>query len=113
MGYHILHLTHVIGVIFLTAITFAAFAAPQQERRKKMLMWSGIASLVVFLAGFGLLGVMKLGFPIWAITKIVCWLILSALAGLAFRNPQKISTYVLLSIIVVTVAVFMVELRPV
>lgn len=106
------HLLHLLSLFILFGLTFSAFADPRIERKKKMLMYSGIASLVAFLAGFMLLGYLVSGFPTWIVVKIICWLILSALAGLAFRFRDMIPKLQWAAIACVTVAVFMVYFRP-
>jgi hypothetical protein len=44
-----------------------------------------------------MLSVLKLGFPAWIWVKLVCWLILSALAGMAYRKPASMLTWKALS----------------
>ncbi|HPF13196.1 MAG: hypothetical protein H6830_10910 [Planctomycetes bacterium] len=108
----IYQLLHVVSILFLTATTFMAFANPSPERRKRMLMLSGILSLTALTGGFGLLARFHYGFPAWAIVKLVCWLVLSALSGLAFRKPQSIKLWTLLATVCVVTAVCMVYLKP-
>ena len=49
----------------------------------------GIASLLVLISGFGLLAKLHANqFSGWVIVKLVCWLGLSMLAGMAFRRPH-------------------------
>ena len=61
---------HVLGVLILFGSTFAAFANPLPVLKRKVLAVSGIASLVVLIAGFGLAGLLKYGFPGWIIIKL-------------------------------------------
>ena len=81
--YYILH----VGALFLLAgYTFYAFGAAP-ETRKRVMMITGIASLLALIAGFGLQA--KLGYKIsepWLMVKMVCWLGLSALAGFGYRK---------------------------
>ena len=112
MRYQLFLVAHLVSVILSVGVTFAAFAAPRPENRRRDLMWSGIWSLVIFVSGFGLLGILRLGFPGWVIVKLVCWLVLSALAGMAFRRPEQVRTWVVVSVVVVVVAVGMVVVRP-
>ncbi len=84
---------HVFSVILLIAINFYVFANPDPAKRKKTLMYSGIFSLFVFLTGFGILGMNHWGVPVWSVIKIVCWLFLSAVAGIAYRRPEKITLF--------------------
>ena len=90
MSYQTFLTLHLVAVLLMTGVTFAAFAAPHPDNRQRMLMASGSLSLLVFLSGFGVMGVMGLGFPGWALVKVVCWLVLSGLAGMAFRMPDRI-----------------------
>ena len=106
------YILHVFFGFLLVAWNFQAFAAPDPARRKRMLMLTGIASLVVLVAGFGLLSKLSLGFPGWVIVKLVCWLILSAQAGMAFRKPGSVGAMQLVCTVVVLVALVMVYLKP-
>ncbi|MFN8392315.1 MAG: hypothetical protein U0136_18625 [Bdellovibrionota bacterium] len=106
------YIVHVLSLFILVGTTLASFVAPVPENRKKMLMWSGIGSLGVFLSGFGLLGVQHYGYPGWAIVKLVCWLVLSGFAGMAFRQPDKIRPLLLSALGLVVVALVMVYFKP-
>lgn len=103
---------HVGSAMLLVGITFQAFAAPHPERRKMSLMLSGILSLVMLVAGFGLLSKYNLGFPVWIMIKLVCWLGLSAMAGIAFRRPQQVGNLSRITTGLLIVALLMVYLRP-
>ena len=74
-AFPIFYILHLLALFTLVGTIFAAIANPAPERRKPLLMYSGIASLVVMLTGFGLLGMLKYGCPGWAFVKILCWLI--------------------------------------
>ena len=105
---------HVVSVILLTAFTFQAFAAPAEARRRTM-MYSGIASLLVLVGGFGLLarlGMDMASLPAWLYAKIACWLVLSAIGGMAFRRPGLRGVLTLVTLLVVTAGVYLVYLRP-
>lgn len=107
----IYQLLHVASMVLLTAIIFQAFANPDPARRKKTLMVTGILSLIMLIGGFGLLAVLKIGFPVWILVKIVCWIGLSAMAGLAFRMPNKIPALKGVTIALVLVGIIMVYFR--
>ena len=104
----VFHVIHVFSIIALVGTIFSAAAAPILSRRKKALMWSGIASLGVFISGFGMAGLLKIGFPIWVIVKILCWLLLSGIVGMFFRKPQNANQFLLISLGAVLVALAMV-----
>jgi uncharacterized membrane protein SirB2 len=104
---------HVFSLLVLTAWTFAAFAHPAPETRKQALIVTGIASLLMLISGFGLLAKLYAGhFPAWVIVKLVCWLVFSALAGVAYRRPHLRSTLALVGFSALLVALVMVYARP-
>jgi hypothetical protein len=103
---------HVVSVLLLTGGTFYAFAAPA-ETRKRLLALTGTASLIALIAGFGLLSkTYQNNFYPWVIVKIVCWLGLSAMTGLAYRRREKTALWVTLSIAFVALSVAMVYFKP-
>lgn len=108
--YQILHL---ISLIVLTAHTFMAFANPAPENRKRTMMITGIAALLMFISGFGMLTINKIPFVTgWVIVKLVCWLGLASVAGVVFRKVhlRGVLSYVALGCI--ALAVVMVYFRP-
>lgn len=113
MKYSIFHLIHLLSVFALVGTVVFAIAKPEQLVRKKVLMYSGISSLVVLITGFGLLGVMKLGVPPWSLVKVAVWLALSLLAGIAFRRPDKGSLFLWVCSVGVALALVMVSLKPI
>ena len=80
---------HVFSLLALTGLTFYAFAAPE-ETRKRVLMMSGIFSLLVLVSGFGMLAKLHLGMPPWIFIKLGSWLGLSALAGIGYRMRNRV-----------------------
>lgn len=106
--YYILHVT---AVLVLTGYTFYAFAAAP-ETRKRVMMITGIASIVALVGGFGLQAKLQLGFPGWLIVKLVCWLGLSALAGFGYRRRGAAGTLAAVTLILAFVAVVMVYTKP-
>ncbi len=105
------YVLHVSSVLVLTAYTFYAFAAPA-ETRKRVMMITGIASLLALVGGFGLQAKLNYGFPGWLIVKLVCWLGLSALAGFGYRRRGAVGTLSLVAVVLVIVAVVMVYTKP-
>jgi uncharacterized membrane protein SirB2 len=104
---------HVFALLVLTAQTFAAFANPAPESRRQTLMITGIASLLLIVSGFGL--VAKLygnHIQAWMVVKIVCWLIFSALAGVAYRKPQLRRTLSVIGFSVLLIALVMAFAKP-
>lgn len=107
----IYHILHVSSLLVLFGYTFYAFAAPA-ETKKRVMMIAGIASLVMLVSGFGLLAKLHLGFPGWVIVKLVCWLGISALGGMAYRKRDKAGLFMLLALVLAITAVAMVYVKP-
>lgn len=105
------YILHVSSVLVLTAYTFYAFAAPL-ETRKRVMMITGIASVLALVGGFGLQAKLGYGFPGWIIVKLVCWLGISALAGVGYRRRGAVGTLALVAIALLIIAVVMVYLKP-
>ena len=114
MSLQVYQLVHLISVMLLVGTTFAAFANPDPDKRKSTLMGSGILSFLVLLGGFGLKAKVPydIGWPGWLIVKLGCWLVLSGLAGIAFRKPGSAGGLRVIAILVIAAAVSMVYLRP-
>jgi uncharacterized membrane protein SirB2 len=108
----IYYVLHVVAAFALTGVTFAACAAPLPEKRRGVMILGGIATLVMVIAGFGLAAKLHYGFPGWLIAKILCWLVLSALGGMAFRKPESARTLSIIALVVIAVAVYCVYYKP-
>lgn len=108
----IFSIIHVFSIASLFGTCIGACVSPVPENRKKMLMFSGIASLLIFVTGFGMAGMLHIGFPGWLLVKIFCWLILSTMVGMFFRMPEKRGSLIKLCSLLVLVALTMVYIRP-
>ncbi|MHC4379895.1 MAG: hypothetical protein ACYSU1_02230 [Planctomycetota bacterium] len=103
---------HVASAVLLVAVTFQAFADKDAQRRKKVMMTSGILSFVMLVGGFGLLAKFKYGFPLWVVVKMGCFLGLAAMAGAAYRLPGKEKLLSLVTVGLLVAALCMVYMRP-
>lgn len=104
------HVLHIVSLIVLTGGIFYGFAG-SPDTRKKVLLITGIASIVQLVSGVGLLHKLGYGFPAWAIVKLVCWLALSALAGIGYRQRGRAGLFMLIVVAIVAVAVSAVYYR--
>lgn len=103
------YLLHLFSLFVLTAHTFMAFANPDPANRKQTMIITGIASLLVLVSGFGLLAKIHANqFSGWVIVKFVCWLGLSALAGIAYRRPHLRGALAAIALGLILVALAMV-----
>lgn len=105
------YIVHVVGVILLAGYTFQAFSAPA-EQRSRLLRITGILSVLVLIAGFGLQAKLHDGFPVWMILKMICWLGISGMVGMAFRKPEKRGMFSMITLVLIVVAVVAVYVRP-
>jgi hypothetical protein len=98
-------------VFVLLGYTFYAFAAPA-ETRKRVLMITGIAALLVIVSGFAMLGRLHLGVPGWAIVKLVCLVGLASISGIAYRKRAMADLFMIVAFVLAITAVAMVYVRP-
>ena len=107
-----LHIIHVASVIVLIAYTFFAFAGPA-ETKKRVMMITGIATILALVTGIrmwqGLFAFHAFG---WIIVKLVCWLGLSALTGMAYRKRAQANTLMIVALVLAIVALVMVYAKP-
>lgn len=106
------YILHVISVLLLSGVTFSALAHPIPERKKQHAILSGVLSLMVLTGGFGLMARLGYGVAGWILIKLAVWLVLSALAGLAFRFEEKRGLLIPLTAALFAVAVATVYLKP-
>ena len=108
----LLHVLHVGAALVLMGHTFYALAAPP-ETRKRVMIWSGMASLVMLLTGLRLWQTMYAFAPAgWVFVKMACWLGLSALAGIAYRQRGRAGALAWIALVLAVTAVAMVYVRP-
>ncbi len=112
MNTQIFLLLHLTSVILLSGATFAAMADPHPDKRRHFLMMSGTLSLLVAMSGFGLSGMLRIGFPGWLLVKLVCWLVLTGLTGMAFRMTGQSRMLATVAAGVILVALIMVTYKP-
>jgi uncharacterized membrane protein SirB2 len=107
------HLLHLFSLFVLTAHTFMAFGNPDPVNRRRTMMITGIASLLVLVSGFGMLTVLKIPFSTgWVIVKLVCWLAVSSVAGVVYRRVELRGFLSLITLLLILTAVYMVYFRP-
>ena len=102
---------HLASIIVLLGYTFYAFAAPAETRRR-VLMITGIATVLVVMTGFAMLGKLRLGVPGWALVKLGCVLGLGVIGGIAYRMRALADVFMILAFVLAITAVAMVYVRP-
>lgn len=106
------HVVHLMSLLVLTGFTFFAFAGPPESTKKRVMMCTGIASLLMLVSGVGLMHKLALAWHGWIFVKIVCWLAISAFAGIAYRRPGARGLLSALTILLAGVAIYMVYNKP-
>jgi hypothetical protein len=113
MKMQIYQLLHVFSVIMIFGVTFFALAAPKPERKRGVLIATGILGLVILVSGFGLIStVYSNQFAGWMIVKMVVWLLVAGLGGMAFRKPKLAGPLGVLFAVLALIAVIMVYFKP-
>ena len=102
---------HISSIFVLLGYTFYAFAAPA-ETRKRVLMITGVAALLILVTGCGMLHRLKLGFPHWAMVKLVCWFGLSGMVSFAYRKRAQADLFMIIAFVLAITAAAMVIVRP-
>ena len=92
MSYAFFKILHLIG-IFMVLVSLGGLivlGVVEDSRWRKLAgMTNGIGLVVVFIGGFGLLGLLQLGWPGWILVKILIWLLFAVMMVLARRVPQS------------------------
>jgi hypothetical protein len=117
MSYEFYNVVHVIGVIILFS-ALGALAATAGSRDARLRRWAsvahGVASAIIFIAGFGLLA--RLGhfgaIPLWGYLKMVAWAILALAVVPLRRRPEWAGALWLVLPVVGGVAVWLAVLQP-
>ena len=102
---------HVISLLALAGGIFYGFAGAPGTK-KKVMMITGIASLLVLVSGFGLQAKFQYGFPGWLIVKLVVWLAVSALAGIGYRKREQAGLFMVIIGALLLTSLVMVYTRP-
>ncbi|MEY2878737.1 MAG: hypothetical protein RLZZ15_1117 [Verrucomicrobiota bacterium] len=107
-----LHIVHLVGVLVLIGFTFFAFAGPA-ETRKRVLMITGVSSLLVLLTGIRMWQG-KYSFHLfgWVALKLLCWLGLSAISGIAFRKRELVNPLMIVTLVLAILAVALAFAKP-
>ncbi len=107
------HILHVFSLLVLTAHTYMAFANPAPENRKRTMMITGIASVLMLVSGFGLMAKLYTNHLAgWMVVKLVCWLGFTALGGLVYRKAHLRERFSLIGLVLLLIALVMVYLKP-
>jgi cytochrome b subunit of formate dehydrogenase len=98
--------------MLLIGTTFYAFAGAP-ETKKRIAMYSGMAALLIVLTGVRMWQA-QFGFALagWIVLKLICWLGISAMSGLAYRRREQVRLWITLTCLFSAVAVIMAYVKP-
>lgn len=116
--YSFFHIISILAVVISLAATASHIAnggnKDNLKNRKLLSITHGIALLLAFVAGFGLMA--RAGFQFssspWIHVKILCWLLLGVYPLFLYKKwiPQKMAFYGLFAVL--TLAVYTVVFKP-
>lgn len=96
MPYETYRLIHFFGIflilVALGSATHHVIAGGTKQTdpfRRGIMITHGVGMLLVLLGGFGALAKLGIhGLPVWAICKLVIWLIFGGLIAVVYKKPQ-------------------------
>jgi fatty acid desaturase len=89
--YRVLHFSGLIlvfGAMGGQMASFLATGSAKTPTRKFMNIMHGVGLAIAFVAGFGLIAKLGVGFPAWVLLKIAIWLVLGVLPLVPARKPE-------------------------
>ncbi len=115
MSYAFLMILHLFGV-FMVLVSLGGLivlgVVEDSQWRKLAAMTNGIGLVVVFIGGFGLLGMLQLGWPGWILGKKVIWRLFAVMMVLARRLPQSGKFLWWGSLLLAGFAAYLANLKP-
>lgn len=107
IAYKIIHLT---GISALALGVGGMMAGG--EKRKTFAMLQGIGLLVMLVSGFGLLSKLGLGFPPFAIVKLLLWLVIGMLPMVFRKLKTPLPVAILISLTLVGIMAWLGVMKP-
>lgn len=98
-SYEAMKTFHIIAALVFTSYAVTNLLLPAKSKIISLIFL--IASMFTVLAGAGLIGVMGEGVPMWAMAKLLVWIVFMAVAGVAasrFPGMGLISSAILLAL---------------
>jgi len=109
--YGLLHLAGVFGVLLALGAAAALGSQADADTRKRNGILHGVGMLFILVAGFGMLAKGELGFPGWAVAKLVIFLVIGALP-MIMRKRNAPWPMTLLALALVILAAWLAHVRP-
>lgn len=113
MSYETYKILHLIGLVILF-VSLGALAFVPLEKRKPLMALHGLSSIIMLVAGFGLLARLGMARDMgsWVYLKIAIWLVLGATPVVLKKKPNLALPVLLVSIGLGSVAAFLAIMKP-
>jgi hypothetical protein len=115
--YKVLHLAGYLAVFFaLGGVVFHVASGGNRDSawRRGAALLHGFGLLIAFVAGFGLIAKLRVGFPwpAWIWIKIGIWLLLGAALTIPYRFPKQVRLLWILLPLVGVLAAYLARYKP-
>ena len=110
MDYTTYKIIHLIGIAIL-AIGLGGMMA-NGNNHKTFAVCQGIGLLVMLVSGFGLLAKLHLGFPHFAIAKLVFWLVIGMFPMLIRKLKPPLSVTIIIAVSLIGVMAWLGVFKP-
>lgn len=113
MSYEIYKVLHLVGLITLFA-SLGALAIVPLDRRKPFVIMHGIGTVLMLVAGFGLLARLQLmsNLGLWVYGKLAIWLVMGAAPVILRRKPALAATLLWMSVALGGIAAALAIYKP-
>jgi len=119
MSYEAYKVLHLFG-IFLILVPLGGVAMhvanggtkDSNKLRAVAGMFHGLGLVISFVAGFGLIAKLNLGFPMWVWAKLVLWLVFGTYTLFLYRKPRRATLLLILVPLLATVSAYLAVYKP-
>ena len=113
MSYEFYKVLHLAGLVTIFT-SLGALAFVPGDRRKPLMMMHGIATVVMLVAGFGLLARLGLvgNLGPWVYGKLAIWLAIGAVPVVLRRKPDMAVIMLLVSIALGAISAYLAIFKP-
>ncbi len=119
MSYEAYKVLHLFG-IFLVLVPLGGVAmhvvnggTKETNKARAMAgMFHGLGLVISFVAGFGLIGKLDIGMPMWFLAKLVLWLIFGMYTLFLYRKPAHSKLLLILVPFLATLSAYLAVFKP-
>ncbi len=113
MSYEFYKWLHVSSfALLILSLGVLTVGLTQERFRKKSMILSGIALVLLFISGFGIIAKASFALDFWIYAKLVLWFVLGSLSFFIRRHPSKIYFWMLLIFVLSTLVIGFAVWKP-